>query len=338
MQKVLVTGGSGFLGSYCVLQLRAAGFAVRATVRSPAKAREAAAMLAAAGEVELVQADLMSDAGWDAAMAGCDYVLHVASPFPATEPRDADEIIVPAREGTLRVLRAARDAGVKRVVLTSSFAAIGYGAPPASGGIYTERDWTDPALPNPAYVRSKAIAERAAWEFLRTEGGQLELTVINPVGIFGPVLGADYSSSIGIIKAMLEGGMPGLPDIHFGVVDVRDLADLHVKAMLSPAARGERFIAVSGPLISMTEVAAILRDRLGDAAARVPRNCLPAWKIRLAALFSSKARSLLGSVGKRRPSSGEKARQMLNWQPRLNEEIIVTTAQSLLAHGQLAYR
>ncbi|MEZ5599373.1 MAG: SDR family NAD(P)-dependent oxidoreductase [Pseudomonadales bacterium] len=192
MNRVLVTGGSGFLGSHCVLKLIHAGYKIRATVRSQARADEARKMLASAGaqsadQVDFVQADLTRDDGWQTAMAGCEYVLHIASPFPSGVPKHENEIIVPARDGTLRVLRAARDAGVRRVVVTSSFAAVGYGGKPKNGATYTELDRTDPALPNPPYIRSKAIAERVAWDFVSSEGGSLEMTVINPVGIFGPV-------------------------------------------------------------------------------------------------------------------------------------------------------
>jgi len=338
MTKVLVTGGSGFLGGHCVLKLVHAGYSVRVTVRSMRKADEAKAMLAAAGvpsghDVEFVQADLTKDDGWQAATAGCEYVLHVASPFPSSVPSDENEIIVPAREGTLRVLRAARDAGVRRVVVTSSFAAVGYGAD-ARRAPYDETDWTDPALPNPAYIRSKVVAERAAWDFIHTEGGDLELSVVNPVGIFGPVLGGDYSTSIGIVKAMLDGTMPGLPDISFGVVDVRDVADLHLMAMVDPAAKGERFIAVAGPAMSMTEVAFVLRSHLGEAAARVPVKRLPSWQVRLAAIFSARARQLVPNLGKKRESTSEKARRLLGWEPRPNEDAIVSTAESLIRLGR----
>lgn len=342
MNRVLVTGGSGFLGSHCVLKLLHAGYSVRATVRSQAKADEVRKMLDSAGApsagmVEFVQADLMSDDGWQAAMTGCEYVLHVASPFPSAVPKDEDEIILPARDGTLRVLRAAREAGVKRVVVTSSFAAVGYGGKPKSGSAYTELDWTDPTLPNPPYIRSKAIAERAAWDFVNAEGGTLELAVINPVGIFGPVLGADYSTSIALVKGMLQGVMPGLPDVYFGIVDVRDVADLHLKAMVSPQAKGERFIAVADPLMSMAGIASILRSRLGEAGSKVPTKRLPSWQIRLAALFSRKARQVAPNLGKKRESTSEKARRVLEWNPRRNDEIIVSTAKSLMRLGLVSH-
>jgi len=316
MSVVLVTGGSGFLASHCILRLLADGHQVRTTVRNLSRESEVRAMLKAGGwhsqaEVSFFAADLTQDAGWVEAINGSDFVLHVASPFPSTAPKDENELIVPARDGALRVLRAARDAGVTRVVLTSSFAAVGYGTHPRNTP-FTEEDWTDPNAPNPPYIRSKAIAERAAWDFMKEQGGSLELSVINPVGIFGPVLGPDFSSSIQIIKQLLEGALPGLPDIYFGVVDVRDVADLHVRAMISPAARGERFIAVAGPALSMMDVANILRHQLGELAKRVPTKKLPSWQIRLAALFNPVARQTAPNLGKRRNSTNQKAKR-ISW-------------------------
>lgn len=214
-------------------------------------------------------ADLTADAGWAVSTRGIDYVLHVASPFPSTQPEDDDELIVPARDGALRVLSAARDAGVKRVVMTSSFAAIGYGH--TTEGPFDETVWTDTNAPIRAYIKSKTIAERAAWEFMDREGGLLELTVINPTGIFGPALGPDYSGSLGLINALLTRQMPFLPDVSFGVVDVRDAADLHLRAMTSPDAAGERFIA-SGGVASLADMAGSLRADLGAAASRFRRG------------------------------------------------------------------
>src|SRR5215469_9688465 len=260
MSKVLVTGGSGFLGSHAILQLLAAGHEVRTTVRSLKRESDVRAMLREGGEepgkrLSFIAADLEKDAGWPEAVAGCDYVLHVASPLPPSVPKHEDELIVPAREGTLRVLRASRDVGVKRVVFTSSFAAIGYGRPEREKP-YDETDWTDPnsegVMP---YQKSKTLAERAAWDFITKEGGGLELSVVNPVGVFGPVLGPDYSTSILIVQRLMDGALPGCPKLYFGVVDVRDVADLHLRAMTQPAARGQRFLAISGDALSMVEIA-----------------------------------------------------------------------------------
>ena len=335
---VLVTGGSGFLGAHCILKLLDAGYRVRTTVRSLRREGDVRAMLKQGGatpgeRVEFVEADLTSDKGWPEAVSGCDYVLHVASPFPANQPKDENELIVPAREGALRVLRAARDAGVKRVVLTSSFAAIGYGQQPP-GKPYTEDNWTDPTADVSPYVKSKTIAERAAWDFVAREGGSLELSVVNPVGIFGPVLGADYSTSIASIKTMLEGRMPALPQLMFGVVDVRDVADLHVKAMTDPAANGQRFMAVSGDFMTVQQIAQALKDGIGAAAAKVSTRLLPNWLVRFAAFFSATARqAATPELGKLKNGSNEKARRLLGWSPRSREEAIVATGESLVKLG-----
>jgi nucleoside-diphosphate-sugar epimerase len=321
MSMVLVTGGSGFVGSHTILQLLAAGHQVRATVRNLAREADVRVMLqeggAAAGDrLSFVAADLESDAGWPRAVAGCDYVLHVASPFPATIPKDENEIIGPAREGALRVLRAARDAGVKRVVLTSSFAAIGYGHPLQSQP-FDENSWTDPAGGDVApYVKSKTLAERAAWEFMKKEGGALELASVNPVGVFGPVLGPDYSTSILLVKRLMDGAVPGCPRISFGVVDVRDVADLHLRAMTDPAAKGERFLAVAGDFLSTLEIAQILKRRLGAAAKRVPSREIPNFLVRLAAMRDPTVKQILPELGKRKNATNEKARRVLSWSPR----------------------
>src|SRR5579863_3076805 len=268
MSTVLVTGGSGFVASHCILQLLAAGHEVRTSVRNPRREADVRVLLKAGGaepgdQLSFFVADLESDAGWPEAVAGCEYVLHVASPFPQTVPEDENEIIRPARDGALRVLRASRDAGVERVVLTSSFAAIGYGHPPRSEP-FNETDWTDPTgddvLP---YVKSKTLAEQAAWDFFIKIGGGLELSVVNPVGIFGPVLGPDYASSIVAVQRMMDGALPGLPQLWFGAVDVRDVADLHIRAMTHPKANGERFLAVAGDFLSMVDIANILKSRMG---------------------------------------------------------------------------
>ncbi|HEU4758628.1 MAG TPA: aldehyde reductase, partial [Dehalococcoidia bacterium] len=280
MSTVLVTGGSGFIGSHCILQLLAAGHQVRTTVRSLTREAGVRAMLkeggaGPGGNLTFAAADLERDAGWPEAAAGCEYVLHVASPFPQTIPKDENELIGPAREGALRVLRAARDAGVKRVVLTSSFAAVGYGHPLRQAP-YDEASWTDPDGGDVRpYVKSKTLAERAAWDFIAKEGGGLELTAVNPVGVFGPVLGPDFSTSILMVQRLMDGSVPGCPRIYFGVVDVRDVADLHLRAMTHPAARGERFIAVAGDFMTMRDIARTLKKRMGAAARRVPTLQLP---------------------------------------------------------------
>jgi dihydroflavonol-4-reductase len=337
-ELVLVTGGSGFIGAHCILQLLDAGYRVRTTVRSLTREAGVRAMLQAGGAepgetLSFAATDLMSDAGWPEAVAGCDYVLHVASPFPASVPKHEDELIVPAREGALRVLRAARDAGVKRVVLTSSFAAIGYGTKHTDRP-FSEESWTDPNGGGVgAYVKSKTLAERAAWDFAAREGGALELSVVNPVGVFGPVLGPDYSTSIQIVQRLMDGAMPGCPRLSFGIVDVRDVADLHLRAMTNPAARGERFLAVAGDFVTIQEIAQVLKARMGDRARRVPTRVLPDWMVRLVSLFDSSVALIVPELGKFKNATNEKARRVLGWSPRSNEDAIVATAESLVGLG-----
>ncbi|WP_027058054.1 SDR family oxidoreductase [Mesorhizobium loti] len=337
-ELVLVTGGSGFLGAHCILELLKAGFRVRTTVRSAKREADVLAMLKAGGaepgdRLSFAIADLMSDTGWPQAVAGCDYVLHVASPFPPGVPKHEDDLIVPAREGALRVLRAARDANVKRVVLTSSFAAIGYGKMPP--GPFTEESWTDPTARVSAYVKSKTLAERAAWDFLAAEGGRLELAVVNPVGIFGPVLGSDHSTSTEFVQRMMNGAMPGLPRLSFGVVDARDVADLHVRAMTNPAAKGERFLAVSGDFMTVREIAQTLKTRLGDAAAHVKTRQLPDWLVRIVGLFNPEAAQLVPELGKVKNATNAKAVRMLGWAPRSREDALAATGESLVRLGLL---
>lgn len=340
MSAILVTGGSGFIGSYSILQLLAAGHQVRTTVRSLKREGDVRAMLKEGGaepgdRLSFIAADLENDAGWSEAVAGCEYVLHVASPFPPNVPTHEDELIVPAREGALRVLRASRDAGVRRVVLTSSFAAIGYGKKPQETP-FDERSWTDPhgddALP---YVKSKTLAERAAWDFIDKEGDGLELSVINPVAVFGPVLGPDFSTSILLVKRLMDGAMPGCPQLYFGVVDVRDVADLHIRAMTNPAAKGERFLAVAGDFMSIQDIAGTLKRHMGAWAKRVPTRRLPNWMVRIAAMRDPAVRQILPELGKKKNATGEKARRMLRWAPRSNEDAIIATAESLARLGLL---
>jgi len=338
VSKVLVTGGSGFVGAQVILQLVRAGHQVRTTVRNLTRESAVRAMLKAGGQepgdsLSFFAADLESDAGWREATAGCDYVVHVASPIPVNAPKHEDELIVPARDGTLRVLRAARDASVKRVVMTSTCGAIYYGHPPQKAP-FDETSWTIVNSDLTAYVKSKVIAERAAWDFIASEGRGLELSVVNPAGIFGPILAPDYSSSIELIKRLMN-GMPGAPRIYFGIVDVRDVADLHLRAMAHPSAKGERFIAVSGDSISMVDIARMLRARLGTSARRVPRFQLPDWTVRLAARRDPSVRQLLPLLGKIRNATSEKARRVLGWSPRSNEEALVATAESLIRFGLL---
>ena len=337
-ELVLVTGGSGFIGVHCILQLLQAGYLVRTTVRSHDREPDVRAMLRVGGveageALSFAVANLTGDAGWPQAVAGCDYVLHVASPFPLKVPKDENELIVPAREGALRVLRAARYAGVRRVVLTSSFAAIGYGTSPGPGP-YTEEDWTNPDGPGVTpYVKSKTLAERAAWDFMAREGGSLQLSVVNPVAVFGPVFSGDLSTSIAIVQRLLDGGVPACPRLKFGVVDVRDVASLHLSAMTNPAAAGERFLAVTGSFISILQIAQILRERLGAAASRVPTHEMPDWILRIVGVFDSTVRQIVPELGKHKDATSANAERVLDWKPLSAEDSIVATAERLIQLG-----
>jgi nucleoside-diphosphate-sugar epimerase len=319
---VLVTGGSGYVGTQLIAALLRAGRPVRATVRSAGHEAGVRAAVRRGGAddagLEFAAADLTADDGWPAAVAGCAEIHHVASPIPAVQPTDPDELIVPAREGALRVLRAARDAGARRVVLTSSFAAVGY--TPKPGAEFTEDDWTDPGTPGLApYPRSKAIAERAAWDFMAREGGDTELVVVNPTAIFGPTLTATVRSTMQLVKAMLDGTMSVAPRARFGVADVRDVADLHIRAMAAPGAAGKRFLALAdGPAMSFVEVAGVLRRRLGPLAARVPAAEAPGPELPRPVIHNDRAREELG------------------WCPRPAETTIVESAESLRDLGLLA--
>ncbi len=331
-ETVLVTGGSGFLGGWCLAELLRRGYRVRTTVRDPGREGEVRDRLAPLVEVgdrlDFLVADLNSDAGWEQAAQGCDYVLHVASPFPPKQPKDPDELIVPAREGTLRVLRASLEAGARRVVVTSSVAAVRGGVDGSSAPL-TEADWADGEDPRlEPYTRSKAIAERAAWDLADERDARERLAAVNPGAILGPVLGAESSFSLQMVQRLLD-GVPGTPRIGYSVVDVRDVADLQIRAMTAPEAGGQRFIAVA-EFQWMADVAAVLRERLGPAAAKVPKRSLPDFAVRAMGLFDPSVRSVARQLGQRVELSSAKARTELGWSPRPVEETIVDCAQSLV--------
>jgi dihydroflavonol-4-reductase len=333
---VLVTGGSGYIAQFCIAQLVQEGWRVRTTVRSLEKADQVRASIAKIGaepaSIEFVKADLNSDQGWDQAVAGADYVLHVASPVPAN-PTSDDELVGPARDGTLRVLKAARDAGVKRVVLTSSISAIMYGRGTRAAP-FTESDWTDETnhADSSPYDRSKTLAERAAWAWHGAQDGTLELVAINPGAVLGPVVSSEFSASINIVKKLLDGSIPGLPRFGFCLVDVRDIARLHVLAMTAPSAAGQRFIG-SGDFFWMKDVASVLKHGLGDKARKVPSLVLPDILVRVFAIFDPILRTRLYELGKERRVSSDKARQTLGWATRPAPESILDTARSLEAEA-----
>ncbi|MEZ5061864.1 MAG: NAD-dependent epimerase/dehydratase family protein [Solirubrobacterales bacterium] len=333
--RVLVSGGTGFLGKRTVLELLDRGYDVRTTVRDLASEDTIRTDLAAAGiapgnRLEVVAANLTSDDGWPEAAADCRFVLHIASPFPPEQPKDPDELIVPAREGAKRALAAALDAGAERVVLTSSVAAIHANRQDSEAQPLNEDDWTDgddtSRIP---YTRSKTLAERAAWALAEEKGARERLATVNPGAIIGPVLGEERSYSLQTIERLLEGDMPAIPKLGFSFVDVRDVADLHIRAMTDPAAAGRRFIAVDR-FMWLADIAAILRDRLGDDASKVPSREAPNLLIKAVALFDKSVKPIVPDLGVRTYMSSERARKELGWEPRPIEDAVIDCARSLL--------
>jgi dihydroflavonol-4-reductase len=338
-ERVLVTGGTGFIAQYCMLALLEKGYRVRATIRSPEREAEVRGHLSAGGmdageRLSFVAADLNDDHGWPQAVAGCTYVMHGASPTPSGNQTREEDWIEPAVNGNLRVLRAARDAGVKRVVLTSAFGAIGVGHKPEHRRPFDETDWSDLGGNVAPYQKSKTLAERAAWDFVEREGNGLELTAVNPVAVYGPVLGADYSHSIRLITNMLK-GQPGCLNVNSCCVDVRDVADLHLRAMTDPAARGERFLATVGDSLWMVEVAELLRRHLGKAAENVSTQLWPDEQVRIAGETNPQLKAVVPLLGYNMNATGRKAERLLGWKPRSREEAIIACAESLIRLGLL---
>jgi Nucleoside-diphosphate-sugar epimerases len=334
-ELVLVTGGSGFIAVHIILKLLKRGYRVRTTLRTLSRQDEVKSMLAKGGAVdfenlEFIQTDLTSDINWIEAVTDANYVIHVASPTPATRPDDGDEMVKMAVDGTLRVMKAAKAAGVKRVVLTSASGAVlsGHKSHPE---IFTEEDWTDLSGNIDAYQRSKTMAELAAWEFAKKEN--MELSAVTPVAVMGPVLGQDFSHSNQIIRAMLKGDMPFLLNIGFDYVDVRDVAELHLLAMTCPEAAGERFIATTGENLTYKEEAKILQRYLGSTAKKVSTKALPDFMIKFMAIFKKDLRMPATFLGQNTACSNAKAKKLLGWQPRPAEEAIVATAKSMIELG-----
>ena len=332
-KKVLVSGGSGYIAGFLIRQLVTTGWDVNTTIRSRAKEQRLRDTLGVDDDrLHVFEADLTDDAGWAEAMAGCSHVAHVASPFPVKAVKNDDDLVVPARDGALRALRAAKQAGVERFVMTSSAAAIAYGHP-RGRDTFTEADWTDLSQPDVnAYIKSKTIAERAARDWMIASGEGMEFCTINPTAVLGPVMSRDYSSSIQLVERLLTGSLPGCPDFGFGIVDVRDVADIHVRALTAPNMDGERFIA-SGPFLKMVDVAHILKDRLGDKARKVPTRRLPGFVLKIVALFDSSVRQVTGELGKVRDMDARHAKAVLDWEARDVGDTIEDTALSLIEHG-----
>ncbi|MFT3696411.1 MAG: aldehyde reductase [Kofleriaceae bacterium] len=329
---VLVTGGTGFIAQHCIIALLAAGHRVRTTVRSLAREAEVRSYVKTAGDLTFIAADLSNDAGWSEAAKGCDYAIHPASPTPSGDQVRLEEWVKPAVDGNLRVLRASRDAGVKRVVLTSAFGAVGMGHSASHRRPFDETDWTNLDSPTVApYQRSKTLSERASWDWIAKEGGALELAAINPVAVLGPALGEDSSHSIAIVKNLLA-GQP-IPKINSGYVDVRDVADLHLRAMTDPKAKGERFLAIAGSSMSMLEVANVLRARMPAISQKVKTREVPNWVLKLVALRNRRVKGVIGMLGYDMNATSDKAKRLLGWSPRSREDAIVAAAESLVKLG-----
>lgn len=334
---MLVTGAGGYVAGHCVRELLDHGYRVRGTVRSLADGRKTEHLrrMAAAcgGTLELVEADLTADRGWDAAVAGCAFVLHVASPFPAAVPKDEAELVRPAVDGTLRVLRAAAAAGVGRVVLTSSVAAIAFGHADGPGTVRTEADWSQVERCE-AYQKSKTLAERAAWDFVATlpADGRLELAVLNPGFVLGPLLNDDPGTSGELVRKLMVREMPACPEIGFAPVDVRDVAVAHRLAMERPAAAGNRYI-LAGEHVWVREMARLLADEFNPQGWRVPTGRLPYWLMWVIGRFDPAVRLALGYVGRKELVSADKARRELGWTMRGLRETVLDTARSMIEHG-----
>ncbi|MFN2100258.1 NAD-dependent epimerase/dehydratase family protein [Altererythrobacter sp. MF3-039] len=332
---VLVTGGTGYIGGEVIGQLLAKGYTVHTTVRNKAKSEPGLRerWSDADDHLKVFQADLQSDEGWAEANAGCEGVIHVASPIPINAPKNEDELIVPAREGTLRALRFASDAGAKRFVQTSSMAAIAYGR---DDKVYTvdESDWTDVNHPDVyAYVKSKTIAERAAREWVDATGTDMEFVSVNPSMVLGPVYSGDFSASVELVKQLLDGSMPMAPDLGFAVVDTRDIADLHVRCLEEPGLAGERFMA-AGRFMKALEIGEVLRNGLPEKQARkVPTRRMPGWMVSVLALFNPGVKQIKAELGKTRNADSSHAKERLGWKTRAEEETILDCAKSLIEHG-----
>lgn len=338
MTKVLVTGATGFIASHTILALIEKGYEVRGTARSANKAARLNAILSdyagKAIEIELVSADLTSDDGWSEAMEGVTYLQHLASPIPNNLPKDPNELIIPARDGALRALKAAKAAGVKRAVMTSSMAAIAYGWGDKRPDVLDETHWSNPdnIKDNTAYTRSKAIAEKAAWDYVSGEGAGLELATINPVAVLGPAMSGDVSASLELVTQAMQNKVPAYPKLTFGIVDVRDVAKAHVEAMERPAAAGERFL-VGNEVLSFSEIGEVLRQAFPDR--KLPKGELPNWLVRMMVPLNPTLKQILPELGKRRAYTNAKAREQLGIDFIPAKDAIIASAQTLVDLGEL---
>lgn len=334
--RVLVTGASGFIAKHCIAALLEAGYSVRGTLRRPAAGPEVAAAVSriadGSGRLEFVPADLTAEEGWDAALEGCRYLLHLASPFPMKVPANKDELLIPARDGTRRVLAAAVRAGVERAVLTSSIASV-YAGHRDTARQFTETDWSDVNSPTILpYPLSKTLAERAAWDFIAQSRSNMQLAVICPGFTLGPALDRDIGTSAEVILLFLRGAYPAVPRVSFTIADVRDVAAMHLAAMTSPAAAGERFICASGSLW-LRDIGRVLSAHFPEFRGTLPTRQLPDMLVRLASLFDSTLRPIVPELGKAAKISSEKARKTFGMELRSPEEAVIAMAQSLIDLG-----
>lgn len=336
MTKVLVTGATGFVATHTILQLLDKGYEVRGTARNASKAEKLNKILSEYAdkpiEIELVSADLTRDEGWDAAMDGIEFVQHIASPFPPAQPRSADELIIPARDGALRALKAAKAAGsVKRVVLTSSIAAVDNGYGKDRPQQFDETNWTQLENgPHVPYIQSKTIAEQAAWDYINSEGAGLEMATICPSAVMGPIMSKDVSTSIGLVLQPLQGKIPGLPRMHQGVVDVRDIAAAHIAAMEKPEAAGERFI-VSEASLWLTEVGEILAEAFPDR--KIPSRQIPDWQVRLLSWFNPSLVQIAQNLGRTRIYNTQKSKDILGIEYISAKDANLASAHSAIKFG-----
>ncbi|TYP97487.1 nucleoside-diphosphate-sugar epimerase [Tenacibaculum adriaticum] len=338
-ETVLVTGGTGFVGVQIILQLLQKGYKVHTTLRSLNSKKKVIETLKSNGimsfdNLTFFETNLIYDDNWAKAMQGCKYVLSVASPVFFEIPKDEKKAMRPAIEGILRILKFAQEANVKRVVLTSSFGAVGFSHTDKTTET-TEEDWTNPNLKGlSAYEKSKGLSERAAWNYIKKEGGNLELSVINPVAILGPSLSPHISGSFDLLKNLLDGSMKIIPNLPLNIVDVRDVADLHIRAMTHPKAKGQRFIASADGQISLPEIAKLLKEKNPEAASKLPLTILPNWILNLAALFNNQAKTGSMFLKVNRNVSNVKAKSFLGWMPIANnEQAILASLDSMIKYG-----
>lgn len=339
--KILVTGGTGFLGMRLIAELVKKGYEVKTTVRSLKSKDKVLHTLKENGidakdRLSFAEADLLKDENWEQVMIGCDYVFSVASPVFFDMPEDENEVIRPAVEGITRILKAAKKAGVKRVVMTSNFGAVGFSNFDRKSWT-TEKNWTDPNEKGlSAYEKSKLLAEQVAWKFIEEEGEGMEFATINPVAIFGPSLDRHVSGSFDLLKGLLTGSMKRIINLPLNVVDVRDVVDLHIRAMFTPEANMQRFIASADGQITMEEIADLIRKERPGVAEKIAKKTLPNWLIDLAALFNKRAGEGKMMLRVNRQVSNEKAKKLLDWTPiATNEEAVLQAVDSMEKYGVL---